>query len=67
MIEYGLDLYAPKMPPSANPDDDWAPMMKNSVRRLTWPSDLQAVQAMDTMKRSNANLTMRVVEVYDQP
>lgn len=60
-IKYGLDVKTPTNIPG---DDPWKPVMKNAYKRELY--DLEGIIGLiDAMKRGNASLETRVVEVED--
>ncbi len=62
MIKYGLDI---KAPTTIKDDDGWRPVMKNQLARETFGSIESLFAFDDALKRTNAQLVTRVVEVED--
>lgn len=62
MIKYGLDI---KAPTTIQGDDGWRPIMVNEIARKKFATIEDLFRFEDEMKRSNATLITRVVEVQD--
>lgn len=64
MLKYGIDIKTPTTIPG---QDGWTPILhpENNEIRRTWDTVQEMFDYLDRLKRSNASLETRVVQVDD--
>lgn len=61
-MSWGIDV----LTPTNQGDDPWKPVMRNPYDRLTFDDPEALFATVDGMKRGNANLQVRVVELQEE-